>query len=58
MYDEIFNDEEMIKLQNLLRTHNKTITAAESCTGVSCKYDYKNFWFIRYIQWKHSYIFK
>jgi nicotinamide-nucleotide amidase len=33
MYDEIFNDEEMIKLQNLLRTHNKTITAAESCTG-------------------------
>ena len=33
MYDEIFNDEDMIKLQNLLRTHNKTITAAESCTG-------------------------
>ena len=33
MYDEIFNDEEMIKLQNLLRTYNKTITAAESCTG-------------------------
>ena len=33
MYNEIFNDEDMLKLENLLRKYNKTITAAESCTG-------------------------
>ncbi|MDY3199603.1 MAG: CinA family protein [Arcobacter sp.] len=33
MYENIFNENDMIKLQELLRTHNKTITAAESCTG-------------------------
>ena len=33
MYEEIFNDNDMINLQNLLRKHNKTITCAESCTG-------------------------
>lgn len=33
MYENIFNDTDMINLQNLLRKHNKTITCAESCTG-------------------------
>jgi len=33
MYDEIFNQEDMIELQSLLRAHNKKITCAESCTG-------------------------
>ena len=33
MYTSIFNDKDMLTLQNLLRTHNKTITTAESCTG-------------------------
>ena len=33
MYDEIFNDKDMIKLQNILKKYNKTITTAESCTG-------------------------
>jgi len=33
MYENIFNENDMIKLQELLRTHNKTITTAESCTG-------------------------
>jgi nicotinamide-nucleotide amidase len=33
MYDNIFNENNMIEFQNLLRTHNKSITTAESCTG-------------------------
>ncbi len=33
MYDEIFNTNDMIKLQTLLLNHKKTITCAESCTG-------------------------
>ncbi len=33
MYEDIFSENDMIKLQELLRTHNKTITTAESCTG-------------------------
>lgn len=33
MYDEIFNEKEMLQLQNLLRQKSKTITTAESCTG-------------------------
>lgn len=33
MYNEIFNTEDMISMQNLLLKHNKTITCAESCTG-------------------------
>ena len=33
MTESIFNEKEMIELQNLLRAHNKTITSAESCTG-------------------------
>lgn len=33
MYEDIFNENDMIKLQELLRTYNKTITTAESCTG-------------------------
>ncbi len=33
MYDEIFSTQDMIKLQNKLRKHNKKITCAESCTG-------------------------
>ncbi len=28
-----FTQQSMLKLQNLLKTHNKTITTAESCTG-------------------------
>ncbi len=33
MYTNIFNQENMINFQNLLKTNNKTITVAESCTG-------------------------
>ncbi len=33
MIDSIFNEKEMLEFQNLLKTHNKTITSAESCTG-------------------------
>jgi len=33
MFDEIFNENDMINLQNILRDNNKTITCAESCTG-------------------------
>lgn len=33
MYETIFNDNEMILLQNYLKEHRKTITSAESCTG-------------------------
>jgi nicotinamide-nucleotide amidase len=33
MYEDIFNDTDMINLQNLLKKNNKTITCAESCTG-------------------------
>ncbi|WP_428023453.1 CinA family protein [Arcobacter sp.] len=33
MFNDIFNDEDMINMQNLLYKHNKTITCAESCTG-------------------------
>ena len=33
MFDNIFNENDMINLQNLLRTSKQTITVAESCTG-------------------------
>ncbi|NQY21427.1 MAG: CinA family protein [Campylobacteraceae bacterium] len=33
MYESIFSNEDMIKLQNILKKQNKTITCAESCTG-------------------------
>ncbi|WP_419770413.1 MAG: CinA family protein [Candidatus Marinarcus sp.] len=33
MFNEIFNDTQMIQLQNLLRQNRQTITCAESCTG-------------------------
>ena len=33
MFDNIFNEQDMINLQALLKKHNKTITTAESCTG-------------------------
>ena len=33
MYDDIFNDEQMLQLQTLLRERKETITCAESCTG-------------------------
>jgi nicotinamide-nucleotide amidase len=33
MYDEIFNSQDMLKLQDILRNNKKTITCAESCTG-------------------------
>jgi nicotinamide-nucleotide amidase len=33
MFDEIFNKNDMIDLQELLRTNKQTITSAESCTG-------------------------
>lgn len=33
MFDDIFNDTQMLELQNLLRNAKKTITCAESCTG-------------------------
>ncbi|KAB7884780.1 CinA family protein [Poseidonibacter ostreae] len=33
MYDEIFNENDMITLQNILREQKQSITTAESCTG-------------------------
>jgi nicotinamide-nucleotide amidase len=33
MYDDIFNEKDMITLQKLLRANKQTITCAESCTG-------------------------
>lgn len=33
MYNSIFNEKQMLQLQNLLRENSKTITCAESCTG-------------------------
>ena len=33
MYDDIFNDKDMEKLQEELKSQKKTITTAESCTG-------------------------
>ena len=33
MFNHIFNEDDMIKLQTLLRAINQTITTAESCTG-------------------------
>ena len=33
MFDSIFNENDMIELQNLLRANKQTITTAESCTG-------------------------
>ncbi|MBP9491414.1 MAG: CinA family protein [Aliarcobacter sp.] len=33
MFDDIFNENDMIELQNLLRANKQTITTAESCTG-------------------------
>lgn len=32
-FDTLFNEEQMIELQNLLFKHQKTLTCAESCTG-------------------------
>ncbi len=32
-FETIFNNEDMLVLQNYLREYNKTITTAESCTG-------------------------
>ena len=33
MFNHIFNEDDMIKLQTLLRANNQSITTAESCTG-------------------------
>ena len=33
MYENIFTNEDMANMQNLLLKHKKTITCAESCTG-------------------------
>ncbi|MBU3016089.1 CinA family protein [Poseidonibacter lekithochrous] len=33
MYDKIFNETDMITLQDILRTKKQSITTAESCTG-------------------------
>lgn len=33
MFDNIFNENDMIELQDLLRANKQTITTAESCTG-------------------------
>ena len=33
MFDNIFDENDMIKLQTLLRANKQTITTAESCTG-------------------------
>jgi len=33
MYNNIFNEDDMIKFQTHLKKQNKTITCAESCTG-------------------------
>lgn len=38
MYETIFNDTDMVKLQNILKKNNKTITCAESCTGGLASY--------------------
>ena len=36
MFNNIFNTNDMIKLQAILKNNNKTITCAESCTGGLC----------------------
>ena len=33
MFNNIFNEDDMIRLQNILKQNNETITCAESCTG-------------------------
>lgn len=33
MFNEIFDDEDMARFQNILKKNNETITCAESCTG-------------------------
>lgn len=33
MFDNIFNEQDMIELQKILFDNKKTITTAESCTG-------------------------
>lgn len=33
MYDEIFNEADMIKFQDILKKNKQTITTVESCTG-------------------------
>jgi len=33
MFNNIFNNDDMIKFQNQLKENNQTITSAESCTG-------------------------
>jgi nicotinamide-nucleotide amidase len=33
MYNDIFNENDMIELQSLLKVNKQTITTAESCTG-------------------------
>lgn len=33
MYNDIFNEIQMVKLQNILREKKQTVTCAESCTG-------------------------
>jgi len=33
MFDSIFNENDMLELQSLLRANKQTITTAESCTG-------------------------
>ena len=33
MYENIFNENDMLRLQNLLRARKQSITAAESCSG-------------------------
>ena len=33
MFDDIFNERDMVNLQSLLRASKQTITTAESCTG-------------------------
>ena len=33
MFDDIFNEKDMVNLQAILQNNNKTITCAESCTG-------------------------
>jgi len=38
MNNEIFTEDQMINLQNILRQNNQTITCAESCTGGLCSY--------------------
>jgi len=38
MFNNIFNNNNMVELQNILREKNQTITCAESCTGGLCSY--------------------